>query len=351
MVLKSFIPVFITALSFFVLILQMVDLFANLWRYLNQDVSLANIVVIQLYYLPKCISFALPISVLFSTAYCLGEAYTKNELIAVFGAGIPLVRFVFPLLFAGILISAFGFLFEEYFVIETFKQKNDTVKAVLNESESFSNSNVTVLGENVRTIYHADYYNDQNNSLTGLIVTKRTERGGFQQRIDAETAVWADGLWNLQKVRVFTFRDGEIFEEDFDALTDPEIALNPANFRNVTSNISEMRRKEAEEWLETLQRTGLPYREALTEYYNRYSFMFAPFVVALLSSAIGGRFRKNILLMSLLTSLVFSVIYYVAQMILRLLAKHGYVPPLVGAWSALLFFLFFGVILMRGART
>ncbi|MDR3201501.1 MAG: LptF/LptG family permease, partial [Spirochaetales bacterium] len=109
MVFRSFIPVFLVAMSFFVLILEMVDLFANLWRYLNQDVSLAQIVMIQVMYLPKCVSFATPISILFSTAYCLGESYSRNELIAVFGAGIPLFRFVVPLLVIGFVVSLSGF--------------------------------------------------------------------------------------------------------------------------------------------------------------------------------------------------------------------------------------------------
>ncbi|MDR1932581.1 MAG: LptF/LptG family permease [Spirochaetales bacterium] len=354
MVVRSFIPVFIVALSFFVLILEMVDLFANLWRYLNQDVSFAQIMMIQLMYLPKCVSFATPISVLFSTAYCLGESYSRNELIAVFGAGIPLFRFVIPLLAIGVVVSFLGFVFEENYVIDTFRQKNQMVKDALNESVTFSNSNVTVLGENIRTIYHTDYYNDQNNSLTGLIVTKRSEEGGFLQRIDAESALWneEEGVWKLTKVRVFTVTAQDTIKElDYETLTDRDLTLPPENFRTVTNSVEEMRREEAKEWIEKLRRAGLPYREALTAYYNRFSFTFAPLVVALLSSAIGGRFRKNILLMSLLSSLVFSVIYYVTQMVMRLLATHGYIAPVVGAWFALILFLVFGVLLMRNART
>ncbi|MDR3201380.1 MAG: LptF/LptG family permease [Spirochaetales bacterium] len=353
MVIRSFIPVFIVAMSFFVLILEMVDLFANLWRYLNQDVSFSQIMMIQFLYLPKCVSFATPISVLFSSAYCLGESYSRNELIAVFGAGIPLFRFVIPLLAIGMVVSFTGFVFEESYVIETYRQKNELVKDVLNESTTFSNSNVTVLGENIRTIYHTDYYNDQNNSLSGLIVTKRADDGGFLQRIDAESALWnaEEGLWKLSRVRVFTAEEDAIKEEDFDTLTDKDLTLHPENFRVITSNVEEMRRGDAKEWIEKLRRAGLPYREALTAYYNRFSFTFAPLVVALLSSAIGGRFRKNILLMSLLTSLVFSVVYYVSQMVMRLLAKYGLIAPVVGAWFALVLFLVFGVMLMRNART
>jgi lipopolysaccharide export system permease protein len=352
MVVRSFIPVFFVALSFFVLILEMVDLFANLWRYLNQDVLFSQIMLIQFMYLPKCVSFATPISVLFSTAYCLGESYSRNELIAVFGAGIPLFRFVIPLLVMGALVSVFGYFFEEGWVIDTYRQKNEMVKDALNESATFSNSNVTVLGENISTIYHADYYNDQNNSLSGLIVTKRGKDGKFLQRIDAETAVWTEqGVWQLNHVRVFTAEGDMVQERDFDALTDNELTLEPENFRTVTNNVEEMRVQDAQEWIAKLRRAGLPYRDALTAYYNRFSFMFAPLVVALLSSAIGGRFRRNILLMSLLSSLVFSVIYYVTQMVMRLLAKYGYIAPLAGAWFALILFLILGVLFMRNART
>jgi lipopolysaccharide export system permease protein len=352
MVIRSFIPVFLVALSFFVLILEMVDLFINLWRYLNQDVPFSQIMLIQLMYLPKCVSFAAPISVLFSTAYCLGESYSRNELIAVFGAGIPLARFVIPLLLMGAIVSVFGYVFEENWVIETYRQKNEMVKAALNESTTFSNSNVTVLGENMRTIYHADYYNDQNRSLSGLIVTKRGAGGKFLQRIDAETATWdEEGLWQLKQVRVFTL-EGDIMKESAsDTLRDKEISLAPENFRTITNNVEEMRVRDAQEWIDKLRKAGLPYRDALTAYYNRFSFMFAPLVVALLSSAIGGRFRRNILLMSLLSSLVFSVIYYVAQMVMRLLAKYGFIAPAVGAWFALFLFLVLGVLAMRNART
>jgi lipopolysaccharide export system permease protein len=330
----------------------MVDLFANLWRYLNQDVLFSQIMMIQFMYIPKCVSFATPISVLFSTAYCLGESYSRNELIAVFGAGIPLVRFVIPLLAMGALVSVFGYVFEENWVIDTYREKNEMMKDALNESTTFSNSNVTVLGENISTIYHADFYNDQNTSLSGLIVTKRGADGKFLQRIDAETAVWnEEGLWQLHQVRVFTVEGDKVLEKDFDALTDRDLTLAPENFRTITNNVEEMRVRDAREWIDKLRRAGLPYREALTAYYNRFSFMFAPLVVALLSSAIGGRFRKNILLMSLLSSLVLSVVYYVTQMVMRLLAKYGFIAPAAGAWFALFLFLVLGILSMRNART
>jgi lipopolysaccharide export system permease protein len=225
------------------------------------------------------------------------------------------------------------------------------VRTVLQHSTTFSNTNVTIIGDDIRIVYHADYFNDQNNTLSGLIVIKRDRDGRFIARIDAETAVWKDTHWQLDKVRSFTLQEGIIREEEHAVYEDPSLSAPPHNFRKITRNIDEMTIEDAREWITALKKAGLPYRESLTEYHKRFSFAFAPFVVAILSSAIGGRFRKNILLMSLLASLCLSVIYYVVQMVMILLAKLGYIAPIAGAWSAFFIFFIVGLFLMRFART
>jgi lipopolysaccharide export system permease protein len=65
----------------------------------------------------------------------------------------------------------------------------------------------------------------------------------------------------------------------------------------------------------------------------------------------GGRFRKNILLMSLFASLSVAVVYYIAEMLSMTMAGLNYIHPFIGAWFPVLFFLFIGVILVRGAKT
>jgi lipopolysaccharide export system permease protein len=65
----------------------------------------------------------------------------------------------------------------------------------------------------------------------------------------------------------------------------------------------------------------------------------------------GGRFKKNILLMSLLTSLGAAVLFYVTEMISMMMAKLGYIPPIVGAWFPVLMFIVAGVLLLWNAKT
>ena len=351
MILKDFFPTMIVAMLFFLLILQLVDLFGNLWRYLNAEVALSDVARISILYVPKCISFSLPISVLFAISYTLGNYYANNELIAVFGAGFSLKQLTVPLLVCGLLLSLGGYLFEDQVVIHTFKEKNRLSKQVLGQTVSLSNSNVAVLSRKNTVIYNADFYNDRKESLSSLSILFISPEGEFLSRVDANTAQWKDGYWKLKNVRIFDYGEEFIEERHLSSWSDERLDEPPSSFKRITRDIEEMNSREASEWVDSLKRTGLPFKGALTEYYQRFSFALTPLVVALISCSLGGRFKKNILLMSLLSSLVVSVIYYVAQMIMVLLAKLGYIPPLYGAWAAFLVFLTLGILLFRTARS
>ncbi|MCL2319827.1 MAG: LptF/LptG family permease, partial [Treponema sp.] len=130
---KQFFPVFFIAVSMFMLLLSLIDLFANLTRYLNYEVLPKDIFRVCLYYLPKSFSFALPISLLFAAAYTLGDLYGRNELTSVFASGIPFWRFSASLLAIGLAASLFSFFFDDTVVIPTLKMKNNRSRTLLHE--------------------------------------------------------------------------------------------------------------------------------------------------------------------------------------------------------------------------
>lgn len=354
LVLRSFVPVLVIALVFFVLIIQLVDLFSNLVRFLNADASWVDIGLVQLLYLPKSVSFALPIAVLFAASFALGTLYSNNELIAVFSAGVSLVRFVLPLLLTGLLFSVGWYFFQEEIVIETYHRKNEMTQRLLSVNRSTSQSDVTVFSREENIIYSADYYNSETQTLSGLILIQRNDRDQFLRRINAEWARWNDDRWVLHNVQLYENSDdgsGELVLRRMSEMTMPELRTVPETFRRSNRDIEELTRAEAQQRISSLRQAGLDHRRELTDYYNRFAFALTPFIVSMLSSAIGGRFRKNVLLMSLLVSLALSVLYYVFGMIFELLAVNGTLQPFVGAWASTIVFLVAGTILLTNART
>ncbi len=52
MVLKQFVPIFVVAIVFFVLLMQLIDIFSSIWRYVAHDVGIRQIAWIALLDLP-----------------------------------------------------------------------------------------------------------------------------------------------------------------------------------------------------------------------------------------------------------------------------------------------------------
>ncbi len=356
LLLRGFVPVLFLGLAMFVMIIQLVDLFGNLVRYLNLGVPIADIFRVQLLFMPRAIAYALPIALLFAVGFTLGTLYANNELIAVFGSGYPLYRFVAPLWIVGILLSIFSFFFQEYLVIDTFKEKNELSRELLNITRSFSNTNVTVRSPGGRIIYSAEYYNDVNQRLSRVILIERDENGGFRRRIDANIGEWDGDSWIWRNGTVYSYGSSEedsaeIHAASFTEIDEDLFSLAPLSFQRSARTVDEMRYTEARQWIASLRSAGQPYRATLTDYYSRFSLSLTPFIVVFLSSSLGGRFRKNILLMSLLLSLLAAVVYYVSGMIAGIVASDGLIPPFVGAWIGVVLFTALGVALFRSART
>ncbi|MDR1893741.1 MAG: LptF/LptG family permease [Spirochaetales bacterium] len=352
MFLLSIIPGFLGALLLSIILLEMLDLFSNIYRYINNDVGIKNILTICLYYIPKCISYCLPFALLFSVSFSLGTYQSRNELLAVFGAGVSLSRFVRPVVFLGLFLSLFLFFFEDRVVIPSFYQKNSLTRNYLNMSLSLSSASPTVLDDNNRIIYHAEYYNDERSYLSNLIIIQRDDSGRLQRRINAKWAEFSEGLWRLQDCRIFTYLPDSqrITEEKVQNFSSPEFNANPSRFRRLDRTIEEIPLIEAREVIDSLIKSGLPYRRELLGYYRRFSFSLTPFIVSFLACSLGGRFKKNILLLCLLGSLGLAVVFYVMQMILGIMAVNNYMAPLSAAWIPLVFFTIVGEFLFWTGR-
>lgn len=355
MLVKLYIPVFLGAMAFFVLILQLVDLFQNLQHYLGKKTEILMILEISWLYLPKCIAQSIPMAFLFSIAFSLGILYSNNELIAVFGSGISLKKFVLPFFLLASALSIAGFYFDDLVVISTYRESNQLKAMALSEKQKTDNSNITILVDAARIVYHADVYRANDQSLSTVMVVERDDEGRFVQRMDAERAFWEKNVWRFENARIFTYdEDSEYLKEEFQkTYINPEYTEKPESFLEPKKDIEEMALEDAREWLDQLRKTGKvdKYREDFIDYLKRYSMTLTPLIVAFISCALGGKFKKNVLLMSLLASLVIIVLYFVFQMLTTYMAQKEMLSPMAGAWMPFIIFSFIGLVMFKKAKT
>lgn len=351
-VLRLFLPFFLGAMVFFAFIVELIELFGTLWRYLALDVPALAIVKVAALYAPTCLSYALPVALLFATAYTLGSLYARNELVAVFCAGDSLASFVAPLMLLGLVFSVSSFFFQDNVVLQTYREKVVYSRSLLGQNVSLSNSNIAVIARDGHVVYRAEYYDDASLGLSNLSIVERDREGEPVARTEAVSARWDGARWELSRARRFVrTADGSWAETSYGTYSNPDYDEEPSTFRSQKLDAKEMSVSQLAGHVAFLKRAGLPYQGASAERHKRFAFSFAPFIVVMISAALGGRFRKNVLLMSLLSSLLVATGYYVTQMVTMLMARTGLLPPVLGAWLPFAIFGALGLIMFRRART
>jgi lipopolysaccharide export system permease protein len=346
-------PVFIGASAFFSMVLVLVDLLMNLWKYIQNQIPAMQVMTMMMYYIPKTVWYSIPIAILFASSFTLSNLYANNELTAVFASGVSLFRFTLPILAFSIVMSFGMLVFEDRVVVPTYAKKTAMQSTMLKEEKSLNNDKIVVLGEGGNLIYKASLYDDSQQRLHDVYFILRGEDRKLQAVIRADAAQWneEEKHWRLQNAVQYTDTDGKVVIEPVSKKFTDRLSEPPATFRNNTVSVEEVNMKDAKTYITHLQRAGLPYQEALSLYYKKFSFPFVVFIVVFLSIGLSGKTAKNVMLTSLAFSISAAVLFYVTQMVTMLLAKFGYITAFSGAWFPVILFTILSVLLLRYART
>lgn len=348
---RRFLPVFLGSIFFFALVLVLVDLLMNLWSFISQEVAPGDILRVIVLYIPKTLSFSLPLSILFAVSYTLSDLYAKNELTAVFASGVSLFHFTLPLLLLSLALSFGLFFFEDRVVVPTYAKKNELQDSLLNKTQSLNNDRIVIITQQGQIVYKADYYNDSEQRLVGLFVIFRDEHMALQKILRCNSAVWKETYWECSEAIEYVV-EGDymnsypVSQETMHLLTEP-----PETFRNNTVDVETVSVAEAKAYIARLRRAGLSVAEATSQYYKKFSFPLIVFIVVFLSIGLSGKTRKNVLLISLVLCIMAAVLFYVSQMVTMLLAQFGYISPFMGAWFPVILFIILSIILLKFART
>ncbi len=346
--LKRFFPIFIGTLAFFSFAIVLVDLLMNLWRYILEEVPAESIIRISTLYIPKAISFSLPLSILFSSAYTLSALYATNELVAIFSSGISLFKFTLPILLFSILTSFALFYFEDRVVVPNLQKKAEAQQLALNETPSYDNNRLVVLSDGGLTVYRCDSYNDTQKRLSNVDIYVRNEDKTIRMIVRADSALWNGESWDFSNAHTYTNVDGNLVLANGTSFVSTE---DPETFRNIVVSVEEVNIKDARAYIDKLRRTGLPFSEEMAQYHEKFSFPFIIFITVFLSIGLSGKSKKNVLLVSLALCVSAAVLFYVFQMVTMLMAKFGYLTPFAGAWLPVIVFVGVSIVLLRFART
>ena len=327
-------------------ILMGVDLFANLDKYMNYNVSFMKALSITILYFPEAFLLAVGPSFLFAVTYHLSMLHASNEIMAILNAGVGFRRILAPIVVSAVFLSAVFFGFNEIVAIPSTNEKELRTELITDATGSTNNQDIALSDMQSGYMVYATVFSDADRTLHGISLVESSPEGKISRRTDAARAVYDEesGLWTFHDAYEYTPSAvaGEgVSIRHYDQEVNQVLLLEPQLFRNVSNEISKMSLRLARAYLARMKTLNPEeYAKLGTEYYKRIFSCLSPLVMILIACSINYRFKKNVLFFSLVSSIALAVVYFVVQMVTVMLADQGVIAPYLGT------LLPFGVIIV-----
>jgi len=366
-------------IAFWVIFL-VVDLVEHVDKYIDKQASVLLVVKYYAYYTPYIVVLALPVAMLLSCLFSLGQLAKHNELTAMKSTGISLYRILLPLLILSFVISVSVIVLGASIVPLSY-QKMMYVKTVEIEKgrqqTSTIISNLFVQGEEGRVFHLATYDTKARTGSDALV--QRFEENRLKEEIRANRVRWENNGWLFEDgvERVFSESPNqpeipEALEDTrshaplensahrklaeaeeyrpFDRLFRLDLKIKPEALTRRQKRSDEMGYFELAEYVEIKERSGQVVAKETTDLHLKIAFPFVNFIIVLFGAPLAANPKRSGLAIGFAVSLFISFVYYT---LIRMSQSFGYserLPPLLAAWAANILFAIIGTILLVKAK-
>lgn len=350
---KGFLLPFAYCLTLFSIIFVIIDTFNNLDEYIKYSSNLKIILSYYLFLMPALLVQIVPIAVLVSILYILGNLNRHNEIVALKASGVSAFQILSPYLFMGLLIS-----FSILLINETVVPKSTVTSTAIFEGLILKGKknlgeraikNVALYGQGHHMIF-ARELELLNKTLHDIVILEGAPGNAIRSKITAKKARYESGHWVLNDViRYQMGENGEILgEPSILQETTLDIPEQPEDFIHEASQVEFMSAKQLGEYIEKLKGAGKKLVHRLqVDFYYKVALPFVSCIIMLVGAPLAMRTRRGSAMVGVGTSLFVVILYYGIDSVCLALGKGGALPPVLSAWSANILFFVVGIYLLR----
>ena len=344
-------------LCLFSILFVVIDVFNNLDEFLKGGVNLRIVIQYYLYSMPSIIVQIVPMAVLVSLLYVLGNLARHNEITAMKASGVSSFHILAPYLFIGAVISFGIFLLSERVVPVTSVTSSSIMEGLIEKGkkkfEERSIQNATLFTKGNRMVFAREFAL-ASNTLFDVVLFEDDPHRLMQTKVAAKKATYEnDGRWRLHEtIRYEMNRRGELTgEPDFSDGFTVDLAAKPVDFLRESSQIEYMNTKQLEEYIRHLKGVSKKLvQKMLVDFHYKIAFPFVSFIVILIGAPLAMRTERGGTLLGLGASVAIVLMYYGINSVFLAFGKGGHLPPMLSAWFSNLFFGAVGLYLIKNSN-
>jgi len=327
-------------------------LFMELGAFLEHQASAIQIGLYLAYSLPQFIVLVFPFACIAAAFFSLQGMMRRGEIVALLGAGQPVLRIVFPLLVFGVLASGATGLWTEFVAAGSARKARDIMEnSIERKAIRREESEGRWLRGRRNRIFHARWYDMENVTLHDVTVLELADDFSHLNRlIEAATATWenSDLVFHDAWFRQYSEgrEEGAIYKDTF-AIRN--IEETPEEFASLQVRPREMNYEELGDFIKMLESEGESTDRYRPELYAKIAFPFSCLVLILFAVSGAVRYQEGTPALNLGLLITAGIGYYVCTVFLLDLGHRGILPAAVSAWGTNVLFGIVGILMI--ART
>tara|TARA_R110002096_G_scaffold339522_2_gene532846 strand:+ start:446 stop:1441 length:996 start_codon:yes stop_codon:yes gene_type:complete len=302
-------------------------------------------------YIPEMIRLVIPVAVFTACLFLVGQLSERLEITALKAAGISLYRLSVPF----IAFAIFTALIVSYLDANTIPISNKEriefeQKFIKRKSETIDRNNIyRELSEN--SVIKINYF-DKDKHIGYRIRIVEYNEDGIQRTLIANQMHWVEESqkWKLESVTERVFYKTGYTEAKYDD-KDTTLSVFPRDLSRTTSDIYQLTYKEAQEYIQSIERSGAgSVNVPKVQYLGRVVYPISIIIVMIVGFAVASVRRRGGKGIYIAAGLTISFLYLAFMKIAEPFGYYGNISPLTAVSIPHIFFLIVGVILLLKAK-
>lgn len=354
-ILKHFVQNLLFGILCFIIIFILVDLFENLDRFIDKNLSIMKIAEYYTYFIPEILKMITPVGMLIASLFTVSRFINYSELTAMKSAGISIYRYLLPIMSFGLIITLFAVYFNGWIVPKANQLKFDFERKTLGRNLISDVTENLYIQDKINRIIIINYYN-KSEKICGNTLIKVFNKDTLYKvktRLDIQNMKWdqnkSDWVITHGYLRTFNNLDDENLILINDTLLSKlegfdKINLEPAQIEKKRLRPEELELNEFYTFIENLELNGQDASKERVDYYSIISFPFANLITIVFGVSISSNRRKGGAALHFGISLIVSFIYLGFVKISQVFGYNGNIDPILTAWSANILFLTVSIV-------
>lgn len=334
---KEFIRIFSILAIGLSMFASLIELINRIDDFLPHNPSLEDLLYYGLLNIPSYFLYTMPVCILLSGLFVIGNAGRRRETVAIMSSGGSLKKVLSIFILIGVIMTFFSFLIGE-FISPPATRKAHELKDYL--SKPRGQNQIGFLSDMIwlrskEGIIKINLYLPDRDLLKGVSIF-RIDGDMLSERIEADYAEWKPdkGIWVLRNGTIYSIQKGVI--SSFTEL--PIEIMPPRVFSEAVRKPNEMNLKELLNYMKRLKEAGFKNNNLLVDMQSRIAYPFINLIMMVLgiSLAVSGQMRSGLITAAI--GIAISLLYWLLLSFALSMSYAGILPAYLGPWSIPLIF-------------